>query len=577
MAREISDRDLLDLGDDRFEQLIASLVFAQYPNAERPGVPDAGADVFVPATGGRGVLVWQAKLYAGSINWNKCEQSLDAAVAAYSPEAVTFVFPRNLTAPRRATFEQRLVARHPEVEVTHWGLHRIQELLARYPDIATRYFGEDRSEVLPGLIRAMAQGGKPLENTLNIADRAFELDAFADVTDPSFEYEMSFGRADAAPTVWSDVPFMVIEEVRDGRRFRTEARLRPEAKGEAQAGFTDDDAGERSRHRARESFAAGESVEVTEGVWLQVDPAPVAATEAYKGVKERGATRALAKLSPGEQHKFEMRLELADGTVTRRFTTRPLPPKPGANLAYGSAEDGVALFLDFTLSEPPVVSMDFQLRYRPTESAAVNAAAARFVLDFYRAGRVTCLAPDYLPDEGITMDAGSKPIATDDALGFLELSAVLYDAVATIEEQFGPLTVPEHVARSDLEAAVAAASIIRTGAGTMSFEMLAIEVPNDQVNRVIDGAQTGHPGQHPVQLTVFGRELDLGLGEFTTPPVQYVTTEQGSTPGTTLLRLRTEKTQLPFRLVRETSKRAPKSEKLWTPDKGPSGLLQTFR
>lgn len=576
MPREITDRDLLDLGDERFEQLIASLVSAEYPDAERPAVPDAGADVLVPAAGGRRPLVWQAKLYGGSINWTKCETSLDAAVKSYSPEAVTFVFPKNLTAPRRATFEQRLVARHPEVKVTHWGLHRIQELLARHADIASRYFGEGRTDVLPGLIRAMAQGGKPLENTRDIADRVFEVDAFADVTDPSFEYEMSVGRADAAPKVWSDVPFMVIEEVRGGRRLTTEARLRPEAKGEARAGFTDDEAGERSRQKAREAFAAGDPVEVTEGVWLQVDPGPVVAKEAFEGVKERGATHALAKLSPGEPHVFEMRLELPDGAVARRFTTRPLPPKPGANLAYGSAQEGVALFLDFTLSEPPAVSMDFQLSYRPTDSAAVNAAAAKFVLDSYRAGRVTCLAPEYLPDEGITMDAGSKPIATDEALGLLEFSAVLYDAVATIEAHFGPLTVPEQVARGDFEAVVAAADILRTGGGTLSFEMLAIEVPHNQVDQVIQGAQTGHPGRHPVKLTVFGRELDLGFAEFTTPPVQYVTTEQGSRPGTTLLRLRTEKTELPFRLVRRTSESAPPSEQLWTPGQGPSGLIQTF-
>ena len=61
--------------------------------------------------------------------------------------------------------------------------------------------------MLPGLLRAIAQGGKELENTRDIAERAFELDAFADVADPSFEYEMSFGRAEIA----SPVPCVNVE------------------------------------------------------------------------------------------------------------------------------------------------------------------------------------------------------------------------------------------------------------------------------------------------------------------------------------------------------------------------------
>ena len=365
MAREITQRDLEDLGDERFEDLVAAVVFAEYPDAERPDAPDGGADVLVPATEAHGALVWQVKHYTRRIAWKKCEESLDAAVASYDPEAITFVFPHNLTKPRRDEFEERLAKRYPKVKVMPWGLERIKELLARHPRIATRYFGEDRTDVLPGLLRAVAQGGKELENTRDIADRAFELDSFADVSDPSFEYEMSFGRADAAPKVWSDTPFMVIDEVRDGRRLTTEARLRPEAKGELLGGFTDDEAGERSREKAREAFAAGESVEVNEGVWMQANPAPVAAMEAYEVAKERGLTHGLAKLSPGEPHEFEMRLELAGETATRRFVARPIPPRAGAKLAYGSAQDGLAVFLDFQLDKPPVVSIDFRVELPP--------------------------------------------------------------------------------------------------------------------------------------------------------------------------------------------------------------------
>ena len=574
MAREITQRDLEDLGDERFEDLVAAVVFAEYPDAERPDAPDGGADVLVPATGAHGPLVWQVKHYTGRIGWKKCEDSLDAAVRSYDPEAVTFVFPRNLTKPRRDEFQERLVNRHPKVKVTYWGSERIKEMLARHPDIATRFFKEDRAELLPGLLRAVAQGGKELENTHDIADRAFELDSFADLTDPSFEYEMSFGRADPAPNVWSDTPFMVIEEVRDGRRFTTEARLRPEAKGELLGGFTDDDAGERSREKAREAFAAGESVEVNEGVWMQANPAPVAAMEAYKAAKERGLTHGLAKLSPGQPHEFEMRLELAGETTTRRFVARPVPPRADAQLAYGSAQDGLAVFLDFQLDNPPVVSIDFRLSFRPREDAAVNAGAAKFVLDFYRAERVVCLAPGFLPEDGIAMDEANKPTASVEDLAHLEFTAVLYDAVAVIEQKFGPVSVPEQMTREEFEAALAAASIMRNGGGSMRFEELALEVPFHDVDRVIKGAQSGHSGQHPVKLPVFGRELDLGIAEFQTPPVNVVATEKASAEGMVRLRFRTDRTDVPFRLVQPLTEAPATSSKLWTPGEGPSGMVQ---
>jgi hypothetical protein len=43
--------------------------------------------------------------------------------------------------------------------------------------------------------------------------------------------------------------------------------------------------------------------------------------------------------------------------------------------------------------------------FRPRGEAKTSAAGAQFLLDFYRAGRVTFLAARFLPDEGITIDA----------------------------------------------------------------------------------------------------------------------------------------------------------------------------
>lgn len=109
--------------------------------------------MLLPAVESRRARVWQVEHYAGDIARKKCEDSLDDAIATYDPEAVIFVFPRNLSQPLRATFTGRLVGRHPTVSITHWGLQRTQDELASHSDICTRYFGEDRADVLPGLLR----------------------------------------------------------------------------------------------------------------------------------------------------------------------------------------------------------------------------------------------------------------------------------------------------------------------------------------------------------------------------------------------------------------------------------------
>jgi GNAT superfamily N-acetyltransferase len=58
--------------------------------------------------------------------------------------------------------------------------------------------------------------------------------------------------------------------------------------------------------------------------------------------------------------------------------------------------------------------------------------------------------------------------------------------------------------------------------------------------------QAGAPGRHPLRATVFGRELQVGVAEFNTPPVRLVTKEKASMPGKTRVRLRTDRTSIPF-------------------------------
>lgn len=573
MAREVSARDLQVLGDERFEQLVASIVLATHPDAERPVAPDGGADVLLPATPSRRARVWQVKHYPGSIAWKKCETSLDDAVAAYDPEAVVFVFPRNLSQPLRATFNSRLVKREPNVDVSHWGLQRIQDELARYPDIRTRYFGEDRGDLMPGLIRAMQQGGRELENTRDLVDRAFGLDEFANTADPSFSYEMSVGSADLKERLWEDPPFMVIHETRGDRRVSAEAWLRPEARANASFGFTDDDAGELAREQVRRALAAGQPVEITEGLWSRVENPPVAVREAVSAL-EAGGYQVAHTICPGRS-VVDLSLEFGDGPDAENlhFAARGIPPPKGFDLSVGCIANGLSVFID--VKHPPSggLSIGLHVGAEPVHDAATGAAAARSLLAFFAAEKVVCKMPELLPVGGLPIVAGARTEADARNVERLKVHSARFDALVLVEERFGPVDITKTATSEQVYELLTLAGALRAGGGQVSFQELIMEVEDGAVESFIRDAQAGHPDRHHLPFNVLGRQVHA-LAEFNTPPVRLVTTERGSAPGMTRVRLRTDPINVPFRFVDEDPlEPPPASPLLWTPGNGPSGLV----
>ena len=122
-----------------------------------------------------------------------------------------------------------------------------------------------------------------------------------------------------------------------------------------------------------------------------------------------------------------------------------VPPK-GLELAFGCITDGLALFADFALKTPPTVGMNLRITARPVRDPAVNAAAARFMLDLFRADAVVWTAPDLLPDAGLVIRGANRPRADAIVIDQLELLAVLFDSLATIEQRFRPIDMPEQSA-----------------------------------------------------------------------------------------------------------------------------------
>jgi hypothetical protein len=63
------ERRIQTLDPKAFEQFVFDLVLAEHPRANAMAAPDGGADVLVPAGGGRAARVWQAKRHVRRIKF----------------------------------------------------------------------------------------------------------------------------------------------------------------------------------------------------------------------------------------------------------------------------------------------------------------------------------------------------------------------------------------------------------------------------------------------------------------------------------------------------------------------------
>lgn len=142
-----------------------------------------------------------------------------------------------------------------------------------------------------------------------------------------------------------------------------------------------------------------------------------------------------------------------------------------------------------------------------------------------------------------------------------------------LEPVMGRVDIPATFTNVDVLQVEHAANIVRRGHGAMRISELSMDIPADEVDGITQEVQRGHLGRHPVRFPIFGREALLGLAEFANPPVTVFRTEAGSTPGVVRLVLQIDDAHVPFSLVEADPEPATLSPWLWTPGRGPSGLL----
>ena len=363
-------RDIALLSPEQFEQLVFELAQRDNPDVRRLVQPDGGADTFLPATDTNKAQVWQAKRYPTTINWQECEKSLARAIRRWQPSAVIFCFPRDLSQRPERSFEAKLV-KHPDalregVQVALWNLSEIVRRLNQHPDLRVRFFGAEQDSLVMRLDRLAKAGGK-LETSEDLVERARTLSEFAQQHDVDFEYRIIAGPATAPAPKWDQLPFMTLVIGDERTDVHVSAFVREGAEVPLPTlYFVDSEDGQLARRAAVGALARGEKAIVTHGARLAVH-APQMMRDLTAG--KNAVSSAPVELQPGDPVSLELEVTTDEGTLQRRLEMRPVPPLPGATIAFAGYTGAMLLELNF-------VPLEHQ-RSGPTSASRPTSGLAR--------------------------------------------------------------------------------------------------------------------------------------------------------------------------------------------------------
>src|SRR5207248_221455 len=118
-----------DLIPEQLEALVFLLARAEDPAVVPVRNKDFGLDERLPDHRGRTLRGWQAKRFRGAIQWAKCRESVERALAFWRPPRITFCFARDLSAQEQRKFQTELAGHYPEVRLDFWGASEMQRRL----------------------------------------------------------------------------------------------------------------------------------------------------------------------------------------------------------------------------------------------------------------------------------------------------------------------------------------------------------------------------------------------------------------------------------------------------------------
>lgn len=536
---------------DRFEQLVFAVAHVEDARVERLDRPDGGADTILPRGGGLAKRVWQAKHYPKQINWRQCEKSLSDAAARWEPSRITFVFPKDLSEKPRATFDNRLTE-HPTasgIAVDHWNLSYLIERLARHRDLAYRYWPEleGQTDKMDRLIKA---GGK-LESAPDMIERAKAIAQYAD-RDPDFKASVTSGGLDTEAPNFDTLPYMTMEVRGEKARVHVATWLREGAKvATPTVAFTDDEQGQAARMEAVRILARGETATVTGGFSVAL-VAPEMLKEFTEGLD---LSQGSFDLIPGDPLTICLELDDEKQTLTYDVPLRPVPPPPGANVAWAGYIGTALLEVTFTLLEKPAIRASFGLS-GTIEGSASDRAQAMALLHAFHAHEAVRISSDVLfPGDHRTLTGDFQHFGNAADMELLTVQRDFYRDLTLIERELGlRFSIPDKLPIEDYEAAATIADVLRTGEGSATFQGAEVEVANPAVTIPRLTAQLAAPSiaVEPVTYELLGKTIHLGRGEYRVPPLKMASCVALGTAPESHARLRFvpgRDAEAPFRLI----------------------------
>jgi hypothetical protein len=383
--------NLAALHEDDFEELVHQLVRVEFPAAEKLDRPDGGADTLLPAASAEGYeRCWQAKRHTGRIRWDECVSSLEAALAHWPGlRQVTFCFPQNLNAPKRKTFEARLVKPYRDrVRVDHWCkselVHRLLE--ERAARIANHYFKLDQES--EAALRRAALAGGILDTTSDAIDRTRTIGSFMAVRDPFFAYAISTHQTEKpGPPLTPGAAIRLTFHNESGSVSIDASPSTPDAVARyGPAGklhFAEDEVGRSAEERFRHALQHGEAVEIDAGVALEFERLPPALEE----FKPPGPISGRVRVIPGQAPApWPARLTITNGEKSIDADLEMYPEAAPAGWAASWRADLGPLQLTMLL-RPADVGIEGSLHWQYQERGGDTVAARLKGIEFLNALR----------------------------------------------------------------------------------------------------------------------------------------------------------------------------------------------
>jgi hypothetical protein len=209
--------------------------------------------------------------------------------------------------------------------------------------------------------------------------------------------------------------------------------------------------------------------------------------------------------------------------------------------------------LEFELLDHPTIRLTSHFTASFGGSAKANLEAASILDAFGRNTKISLRAPKLLPDEGmIETGAGLSEAVARRAVFMRRIS----EEIAAIEQHVGfEFEVPEQFEPEDVEAITNVASWLRGEEGSATLGYIVFEfIPAELAQRLDDLAAGEGEAQLPIEQTIFGRLVPVGLVEMKLPPMKVVETRPTANHPQAPIKVRmvpaVKDAARPFRLIR---------------------------